>query len=287
MIRLFLLLLSTFFIMTTHAQTTIKLWEDLPPTNNSLTEPEQIAEDIVSSVSIPEMFVYFPEKSSNKKMAIIICPGGGYSHLAIDHEGTQFAKWLQAKGIVGVVLKYRMPNKCKQIPLEDLRQSMAYVQSKAREWDIVDETGNSKIGVAGFSAGGHLVSTLSTHHTTNDLRPDFSILFYPVITMGNHTHEGSRNQLLGDTRTASDILYYSNETHVDKKTPPTLLLLSDDDHVVSPHNSLMYYTTLKENDIPASMYIFPEGGHGWGMRENFKYHSEMLSLLSSWLEKFY
>lgn len=284
----FLLTLFLFLsVMNIDAQITIRLWEGNPPTDNGLSEQEIAADGRISGVSVPEMVVYLPDQDINKKIAVIICPGGGYARLAIDHEGHQFARWLQSQGIAGIVLKYRMPNQHKGVPLEDFHQAMRYVRSKAVEWNIVDANMDSKVGVAGFSAGGHLASTASTHYSSSELRPDFSILFYPVITMGQYTHEGSRNNLLGSDRTANDILYYSNETHIDEQTPPAILLLSDDDKSVSSMNSVMYYKSLKEKDVPASMYIFPEGGHGWGMRSDFKYHNQMLSLLKNWLEKFY
>ncbi len=285
--NLFLILFLFAYMLNMNAQTTIRLWEGNPPTDNGLTEQEVITDERISGVSVPEIIVYLPNEEVNKKIAVIICPGGGYARLAMDHEGHQFAKWLQSQGIAGIILKYRMPNQHKEVPLEDFHQAMRYVRSKAVEWNIVDANMESKVGVAGFSAGGHLASTASTHYNSSELRPDFSILFYPVITMGQYTHEGSRNNLLGDNRTANDILYYSNETRVDEQTPPAILLLSDDDKAVPSMNSVMYYEALKEKNIAASMYIFPEGGHGWGMRQNFKYHDQMLSLLKAWLEGFY
>ncbi|MDU1904870.1 MAG: alpha/beta hydrolase [Dysgonomonas sp.] len=285
--NLFLILFLFAYMLNMNAQTTIRLWEGNPPTDNGLTEQEVITDERISGVSVPEIIVYLPNEEVNKKIAVIICPGGGYARLAMDHEGHQFAKWLQSQGIAGIILKYRMPNQHKEVPLEDFHQAMRYVRSKAVEWNIVDANMESKVGVAGFSAGGHLASTASTHYNSSELRPDFSILFYPVITMGQYTHEGSRNNLLGDNRTANDILYYSNETRIDEQTPPAILLLSDDDKAVPSMNSVMYYEALKEKNIAASMYIFPEGGHGWGMRQNFKYHDQILSLLKGWLEGFY
>ncbi len=278
-------LLLFWFMNGINAQTVIPVWDGNPPTDNGLAGQEVISDGRVSDVSVPEMIVYLPNENVNKKMAVIICPGGGYARLAMDHEGHQFAKWLQGQGITGIILKYRMPNKHKAVPLEDFQQAMRYVRSKAVEWNIVREDMQTKIGVAGFSAGGHLASTASTHYASDDLRPDFSILFYPVITMGSYTHEGSRNNLLGGNPSANDILFYSNETRVDDQTPPAILLLSDDDKAVPSINSVMYYNALKEKNVPATMYIFPEGGHGWGMRSEFKYHNEMLELLKMWLEQ--
>lgn len=264
---------------TINAQEVVKLWNGNPPTSNDVSTPEKNNNGRISDVSEPDMTVYLPEKSINKKIAVIICPGGGYSILATQHEGHEFAKLLNSEGYAAFVLKYRLPNKHKEVPLDDFQQAMRLVRSKAKEYGI------EKVGVAGFSAGGHLASTASTHFTTSDTRPDFSILFYPVITMDNdYTHGGSRKNLLGDKPTLSDVYVYSNEKQVNANTPPTILLLSDDDKSVLPQNSIRYYDALKKNNIPATMYIFPSGGHGWGMRTNFLYHNEMKSLLFSWMK---
>jgi len=267
-----------------HAQKTVKLWENNPPTNNEITEPERYEREggWVTNVSVAEISIYLPEKAKNTGMAILICPGGGYAGLAIGHEGVQFARWLNLQGIAAIILKYRMPNKHKEIPLDDAWQAMRYVREHAKELDINE----NKIGIAGFSAGGHLAATASNRFATSgtSTRPDFSILFYPVITMEVATHGGSKANLLGEKPSAADIHIYSNEKQVNANTPPSILLLSDDDNSVQPENSIGYYKALKNNKIPATMYIFPEGGHGWGMRDNFKYHSQMLDLLSMWLK---
>lgn len=278
--RVLFVLFSIFVINAMNAQEVIKLWDTNPPTDNGITGNESDNNNRVSNVSQPEIFIYRPSSSVDKNMAVVICPGGGYSVLAIDHEGYDFAKWLQSLGITGVVLKYRLPNQHKTVPLEDLQQAIRYVKHNL----IKKDSANIKVGVAGFSAGGHLASTGSTHFNGQDTQPDFSILFYPVITMGEYTHQGSKNNLLGENPSANDVMYYSNETQVSEFTPPTILLLSDDDKAVPPMNSIMYYEALKEYDRPATMYIFPEGGHGWGMRPDFKYHKEMLQLLKNWLE---
>lgn len=267
------------------AQKVINLWDSIPPTDNELVEPEIEGNRFVSRISKPQMIVYLPDSINNKKKAVIICPGGAYAGVAIDHEGHQFAKWLNLQGITAIILKYRMPNGHKEVPLDDFGQAIRYVRSKGVEWNIADKDMRTKVGVAGFSAGGHLASTVSTHYASNDLRPDFTTLFYPVITMGEYTHEGSRDNLLGDNPTANDIMYYSSEDHINEQTPPAILLLSDDDTVVVPRNSIMYYDALKNHGIPSVMYVFPEGGHGWGMNSDFKYHEEMLNLLKQWLEK--
>lgn len=269
-------------IMGASAQKVIKLWDENPPTYNGIVGAEINKNGSVSNVSVPELTVYLPEKTKKQYTAVIICPGGGYSHLAMEHEGHQFAKWLQSQGVAGIVLKYRLPNHQKVVPLEDCQQAIRYVRSKSVEWGISE----SKIGICGFSAGGHLASTASTRFSTREERPDFSILFYPVISMGNLGHAGSRENLLGEDQVADDIMAYSSEMHITEATPPALLLLSDDDSTVSPKNSIMYYDALKDNGVAASMYIFPTGGHGWGMKKSFQYHESVLTLLKSWLEGF-
>lgn len=264
------------------AQRVIKLWESNPPVKNNITEPENNVDHWITNVSEAELTIYLPSKELNTQKAVVVCPGGGYAGLASMHEGTLVAQWLNKQGIAAFVLKYRMPNKHKTVPLDDAWQAIRYVREHATEFNIRPD----KIGIAGFSAGGHLASTASTHFapTGTSTCPDFSILFYPVISMNETTHAGSRSNLLGDNPSLSDLYLFSNEKQVNNATPPTILLLSDDDKVVLPQNSIAYYEALKKNDIKATMYIFPEGGHGWGFRENFKYYNEMTSLLASWLK---
>lgn len=275
-----LLLLGSF---SAGAQQTIKLWEGNPPTDNEITLPESISKShSVSNVSVPELTVYLPPKEINTGKAVIICPGGGYIQLAFMHEGIQVAEWLNEQGIAAFVLKYRMPNKHKNVPLEDAWQAIRYVREHASELHV----NPSKVGIAGFSAGGHLAATASTHYANSgtNTRPDFTVLFYPVITMDAATHAGSRNNLLGEKPSLADLYSFSNEKQVNNNTPPAILLLADDDWVVLPENSIRYYKALKDNGVKAAMYIFPEGGHGWGMRENFRFHTEMKTLLASWLK---
>ena len=273
-----------FSIAVIEAQQVIKLWETAPTESNELTGEEIVRNDgaSVSNVSVPTLTVYLPEKNSRTGMAVVICPGGGYAGLAFEHEGTMVAKWLNKEGIAAFILKYRMPNKHKNIPLSDAQQAIRYVRAHATEYDI----SASKIGICGFSAGGHLASTVSTHFTTSGVssRPDFSILYYPVVSMMEATHGGSRTNLLGDNPSPTDIYTFSNEKQVNVNTPPAILFLSDDDKVVVPENSLKYYEALKQNNIPAAMYIFPTGGHGWGFRDGYTYYKQMTELLSAWLK---
>lgn len=273
--QLFLFVLLMAMTLNASAQEVVKLWDGNPPTDNeaSLSEATQRWN------YLPEMTIYLPEAETNRGAAVVICPGGGYEHLAIDHEGHQMALWLQAQGYAGIVLKYRMPNRHKTVPLEDAQQALRYVRSKAEAWNI------TKVGIAGFSAGGHLASTASTHFKDAATRPDFSILYYPVISMGEYTHHGSRRNLLGDQPTDGELESYSNEKRVTADTPPTLLFVSDDDGGVPVENSVFYFAALKAHKVPAALYIFPTGDHGWGFRSRFAYHTEMLELLGKWMEK--
>lgn len=279
--KLLLVLFSILTITTMNAQEVVKLWPGNPPTDNEIMGDEVDVNNRISNVNTPELFIYKANPLNDRNIAVVICPGGGYTRLAMDHEGHDFAKWLQSIGITGVILKYRLPNKHKNVPLEDLQQAMRFAKNRLAK----NASSPLKVGVAGFSAGGHLASTGSTHLDDKETRPDFSILFYPVITMGEYTHQGSKDNLLGENPSASDVMYYSNETMVTEFTPPTILLLSDDDGAVPSMNSIMYYSALKQNKVPATMYIFPTGGHGWGMRPDFKYHDEMLRLLKNWIEE--
>jgi acetyl esterase/lipase len=278
-----LLLLAT-ALPAAHSQTVVKLWEGDPPTSNGITDAENMdASYWITNVSSPELTVYLPEKGKRNGQAVVICPGGGYAGLASHHEGTLFAQWLNTQGIAGIVLKYRMPNGHREVPLDDAQQAIRYVRTHAAGWDIRTDG----IGIAGFSAGGHLASTASTHFTTSGVssRPDFSILFYPVVTMDITTHGGSRSNLLGDDPSLSELHTFSNEKQVNNNTPPALLLLSDDDRTVLPENSIGYYRALKDNGVKATLYIFPTGGHGWGLRDNFAYHRQVLDLMGAWLKE--
>lgn len=283
--RFFLLVVILVSVMNMNGQEIVKLWNGTIPTDNKITKNEEWTPDKtwVVDISSPELYVY---KAKNPNgMGVVICPGGGYGGLAMSHEGTEVAEWLNSKGITAVVLKYRMPNKHSNVPLEDGHQAIRYVRENAEELGVDPQ----KVGILGFSAGGHLASTISTHYATSGIstRPDFSILFYPVITMKVATHGGSKLNLLGDNPSESDIHRFSNEEQVTVNTPPTILLLSDDDETVPTCNSEQYYSALKQNNIPAAMYIFPEGGHGWGFRKDFRYHEEMKTLLSKWLDSLY
>lgn len=280
--KLLLAALAIMVISTTAAQTyEVALWPDDPAESNGLTGPEERCDDWnVYNVSEAALYVW-PAEGENTGLTILICPGGGYEMQAAGHEGKQFAEWFAAHGITAAVLKYRLPNGHSGIPLADAQQAMRVLRENAVDRGI-DPT---RIGVIGFSAGGHLASTLLTHYDSAS-RPDFGILYYPVVTMAEATHGGSRNNLLGKNPSAELITLYSNEKHVTADTPPTMIFFSDDDNAVDPQNGTMFYNALKENNIRSSMHIFPTGGHGWGFNKSFKYHDEMKTLTLDWLSRF-
>nr|KHM45827.1 hypothetical protein PU94_10910 [Coprobacter secundus] len=258
-----------------------KIWPNGPKELNGLTETIN-----GKTTDIPQealLYIYTPEKNKNNGKAVIFCPGGGYGGLAIDHEGHKFTQWLVNNGYTSIVLKYRLPNGNKNIPLADAQEALKIIRNKADELNIHPQ----KIGIAGFSAGGHLASTVGTHWSDTSVRPDFMILFYPVIsTQKEYAHKGSFTNLLGTNFSESDRKAYSNDKRITPRTPETLLMLSDDDTTVVPMNSILFYEALKKNNVNATMYIFPEGKHGWGFNHQFRYHELMKTLLLDWLGRF-
>lgn len=261
--------------------TTIKLWDGNMPGDNGISSPEICKNGKYSNVSVPAITVYPADKGKATGQAVVVCPGGGYSHEAARHEGTQVCEWLAGEGITGILLKYRLPNGHSGIPLADAQQAIILAKQNASEWGGYDP---AKVGICGFSAGGHLASTAGTHFT-KETRPAFMILFYPVVTMDEkYTHKGSRTRLLGNNPKYSLVKKYSNELQVTPNTPPAIFFLSDDDRTVPVNNSIDMYLAMKKNHVPASLHIFPEGGHGWGYRETFKYHKIWKELLLQWLK---
>lgn len=228
-----------------------------------------------------ELHVQLPENPTGR--AIVCCPGGGYTHLAFDKEGTHWGPFFNEKGIALITLKYRMPKGDLQIPLSDAYQAMRTVRDSAEVWNINPED----VGIMGSSAGGHLAATVSTNAPL-DAAPNFSLLFYPVITLGYGTHEGSAQGFLGEKRGDKEMIErWSADKQVKHyQTPPTLLLLSNDDRVVPPvENGVAYYSAMRGNGLDCTMHIYPEGGHGWGYADWFKYKKQMLDDLSDWLER--
>ena len=233
-----------------------------------------------------ELTVYLPDAKKATGRAVVCCPGGGYSHLAMDHEGHQWAAFFNNQGIALIVVKYRMPHGNYKIPISDAEEAMKTVRRNAVEWHI----DRNNVGIMGFSAGGHLASTIATHSKA-DAAPNFQILFYPVITMDPaFTHKGSHDNFLGTDRSKKEMKKleheYSNDIQVNRTTPRVFLALSDDDHAVPASNGFNYYSECYRHDVPASIHIYPTGGHGWGYRESFAFHYQMVFELKAWLESF-
>lgn len=278
-----IILVTALLIMTTSlcAQKPIELplWPNGAPNSNELKGDEQEMDNgRVSNIKNPDITVYRAENPNG--MAVIMCPGGGYARLAMNHEGHDMAPWFNTQGITYVVLKYRMPNGHKEVPFSDVEQAIRLVRQHAAEWNI----NPAKVGIMGASAGGHLASTLATHYTSKETRPDFQILLYPVITMdANFTHAGSRENLITKNPSADLIAKFSNELQVNAQTPQAFIALSSDDKAVLPQNSINYYLALLKHNVPATMHIYPTGGHGWGFRDNFTYKRQWTDELEKWL----
>ncbi|MBD1392825.1 alpha/beta hydrolase [Mucilaginibacter glaciei] len=229
----------------------------------------------ITKVTIPTLTPYLPAKENANGAAVVICPGGGYSGLASEHEGFTVAKAFNKIGVAAFVLKYRLPSDSIMIdktigPLQDAQRAIQMVRQDAAKWGI----NPNKIGIMGFSAGGHLASTEGTHFdkvlidnkANISVRPDFIVLLYPVVTMGEKTHQGSKEALLGKNPSQQMIDLYSNEKQVTANTPPTFIVHAEDDTVVPVENSLQLYQSLLNAKVKTEMHLFPEGGHGFGMK---------------------
>ena len=226
------------------------------------------------------MVVYLPEQPTGR--AVVCCPGGGYAMLANKHEGSDWSEFFNGRGIAFVLVNYRLPHGDRTLPISDAEQAMRTVRDSAACWHINPHD----VGIMGSSAGGHLASTIATH-APFETRPDFQILFYPVITMGPGTHQGSLEGLLGDDRNDPEtVRLYSNQFQVKSNlTPPAILLLSDDDDLVPPvPNAVAYYEAMRQAGNSCSIHIYPTGGHGYGYMPFFAYRGQMLSDLSAWLD---
>lgn len=255
----------------------IDVWPNGAPNSNGLSGDEVWMDDgaRVSNVTKPTLTV-FPAKNPNG-LAIVVCPGGGYVRLAMDHEGLDMADWMNNQGITYAVLKYRMPNGHHDVPLSDALEAIRIMKAHAKEW------GCEKVGIMGSSAGGHLASTAATHFT-EDSRPDFQILFYPVVTSDpSYSHHGSIENLCGKDAKQDLLTLYSNEKQVKTNTPPAFIMHSSDDHTVPVANSINYYTALVANNIPAALHVYPTGGHGWGYRDSLPWKREWTGELEKWL----
>ena len=229
------------------------------------------------------MVAYLPENPTGR--AVVDCPGGGYSHLATQHEGHDWATYFNQQGIAFFVLTYRMPGGDRSIPMSDAQNAIRMVRDSAAAWHINPED----VGIMGFSAGGHLASTVSTH-SEYDCRPNFSILFYPVISMNEReTHKGSCQNFLGKDGQKDERLVkeFSNQNAVVRHlTPPAIILTANDDGTVAPvTNAIAYYSAMRRNGNDCALYVYPTGGHGFGFRTSWTYHDQMLNDLTTWLNQ--
>lgn len=256
----------------------IDLWQDGLPNSNGIDKTQPY--DNEKRNFKPSIRVFLPADSLRNGMAVLVVPGGGYRVLSIGQEGYQWADYFTQQGIATIVLSYRMPMGHTEVPISDATEAMRLIRENATKWGINPD----KVGILGSSAGGHLASTIATHNP-EATRPNFQILFYPVISMDKSiTHMDSHNCLIGENATKEQEELYSNHLQVTSQTPPAILLLSDDDFLVPPANSAQYYLALKNAKVKASMHVYPSGGHGWGCGKWFKYHQQMISDLQIWLD---
>lgn len=267
---------------------------DLYPNGISNSKPSQIKESYANgmfrNVTNPTLEIYLPEKGKATGSAVIICPGGGYAVVVYQGEGITTAKELAKYGVAAFVLKYRLPSDSIMVdkkigPLQDAQQAIKLVRENAEKWGI----SQNKIGIMGFSAGGHLASTLATHFEkalienkkNTNLRPDFQILVYPVISMQDSlTHFGSRDALVGKNPSKETIGYFSNELQAGKNSPQAYITHAADDKVVDVDNCIKYFEKLRHNSVPVEMHIYPKGGHGFIFR-----HKDWMKPLFNWMER--
>ena len=276
----YLFCISTFAFSNLKAQTVVPLYEGAIPNSKPSVNRETSAINsdgvlIISHVSQPSLTIFLPQKENAAGAAVIICPGGSYGVLAAGHEGTDVARLFADSGIAAFVLKYRLPDDSTMVnkeigPLQDAQRAIQIVRSRAKEWGVHPD----RIGIMGFSAGGHLASTAGTHFQKNyvsnpdhiSLRPDFMILVYPVISFNDSIgHAGSKHNLLGNTPSPEKIMEYSNELQVTDQTPPAFLVHAKDDTGVPYANSTEFAGALKNHHIKEEVYLYEHGGHGFGM----------------------
>lgn len=288
-----------FSLLITHvtAQQVIPLYRDSIPNSTGYKVgeiPVSYNNRIIGyrNISEPSLKVYLPAVGQATGSAIIICPGGGYYFENAGPEGTQIAETFVKHGITAFVLKYRLPSdsimKDKSIgPLQDAQQAIKLIRERSKEWNI----NPNKVGIMGFSAGGHLAATAATHFNTafipnkegTNLRPDFAVLIYPVISFKESLmHKGSRDLLLGTQPSEAQINFFSNEQQVTQQTPPTWITHAGDDMVVPVDNSIQFYQALIQNKVPAEMHLYPKGGHGFVL---YQPTEEWMQLLFTWLKK--
>jgi acetyl esterase/lipase len=278
MIRMFFALVFWILALECFSQKEIPLYDSrIPNSKDALNEEKIVSNNEVDTlaykVSNPTLSVFLPPKDKSTGTAVIICPGGGYHVLVMNREGRDIARAFNKLGVAAFVLKYRLPEERtmqdKSIgPLQDAQRAVQIVRENAGEWNIKPD----RIGIMGFSAGGHLAATAGTHFNNaqienekgTSLRPDFMILVYPVISFSDSLgHSGSREYLLGKNPDEAKIRFFSNELHIDRSTPPSFIILAGDDSVVKPENSFVFYNGLRKNGINAEMHVYSAGEHGF------------------------
>ena len=240
----------------------------------------------------PSLALYLPPPQQASGTAVVVCPGGGYGMLAIDYEGQEIAEWLNDRGVAAFVLKYRLgPRYHHPVEMEDVQRAIRIVRDGAKEFRVAPD----RIGVWGFSAGGHLASTAATHFDSGNAnatdpidrascRPDFAILAYPVITLTSpYTHQGTLHNLLGSDPNPQLVEYLSNERQVTPQTPPTFLFHTTDDDAVPVENSVLFYMALRKNGVPAEMHLYAHGPHGVGLAQKDPVLSTWPARLNDWM----
>jgi acetyl esterase/lipase len=276
---IFLFLLTIQHSMT-QSVLEVKLWENGSPNSNGIIAEESINKRTngYQNVTKAAISVYLPEKT-NPTSAVILCPGGGY--ITVNTEQCHnFAKWLVSKGMAAIVLKYRLPNGHPEVPVSDAIETFRIIHENANKWNIE----KTKIGIAGFSAGGHLASYLATHCHDSISKPVFAMQFFSVINANaNYAHMPSVHNLLGKNPTKERLDEYSNDLHVNPLTPPTIIFCPSNDPIVNSQNSIEYCLKLKKHNVPVTMYLFPDNSHGQIMENRNPYSAVMKELLEKWL----
>lgn len=286
------LLVFLFSITTGCAQKEIQLYTGAIPNSKPTVDSFRMKGGVASKVSRPTLTIFLPDAAKANGAAVIVCPGGGYGALMMQTEGYNIAKYYQDHGVAAFVLKYRLPSELtmqdKSIgPLQDAQQAIRLVRMNAVEWKV----DINRVGIMGFSAGGHLASTLSTHYAKSlidnpeksNLRPDFSLLVYPVISMGEKLgHSGSRVSLLGSNASVDAIKLFSNDEQVTSNTPPAFLIHSADDSVVDVDNSINYFQAMRRNKVPVELHVYPKGNHGFVLHMPIE---EWMGLCLKWMER--
>ncbi|SDS04232.1 Acetyl esterase/lipase [Mucilaginibacter mallensis] len=275
--------------------TPILLYPDGVP--NSKPAPKDYVENMdagsfMHNVTVPALIPYFPAKDKANGAAVVICPGGGYSGLSMVNEGSEIAAAFNRIGVTAFILKYRMPSDSVMVdktigPLQDAQRAIQLVRQRAAEWGI----DTARVGIIGFSAGGHLASTAATHFDKEvienkkhiSLRPSFAVLLYPVVTFGQWAHVGSKENLIGKNAPQTLIDLYSNEKQVTPNTPPTFLVHAQDDGLVPVENSLMFYGAMVKNHVKGEIHIYQFGDHGFGLHNRVT-KDDWFNSLAKWMD---